>query len=175
MLSKTYAFNCCGREVHTNAATQSVSGAKQEGTTLIEVMVAALIMGIGILGILSLQGRALQFSQQSYLFSQATILAQDMAERMSSNRQALDAYRNNPATASTDCTQNTCSSAQLAAWDRFHWEEAVKNNLPAGRGVVALAPGGGAYVISVEFVAERDSSGSSSLETVKLLVAAAND
>ena len=141
----------------------------QGGASLIEVMVAALIMGIGLLGILSLQGRALQFNHQSYLFSQASILAQDMAERMSSNASAIDDYRGNPSSAGVDCNLNSCSNNQLAAWDKFHWQEAVKNTLPQGEGSVVLSANGEAYIISVEFNAERDSA-NNDLESVRLVV-----
>ena len=65
---------------------------KQSGAGMIEVMVSALIMAIGLLGVFGMQIRSLQFSQQAYFYSQATFYAQDMAERIFVNSDAIDSY-----------------------------------------------------------------------------------
>lgn len=53
-----------------------------DGFTLIEVLVSMLIMGIGLLGISLLQGRALLSNQDALLYSQANLLAYDLADRI---------------------------------------------------------------------------------------------
>lgn len=109
--------------------------ALQKGATLIEVMVAVLVLGIGLLGILSLQGRSLQYSQQAYSYSQATILSQDIAERIRANpdEDARERYQINfgaDANAATDCSQATCTTIQMARWDLSTWQDDVEELLP---------------------------------------------
>lgn len=43
----------------------------QMGISFIEVLVTAIILGVGMLGIISLQTTGLQYNQQGYLYSQA--------------------------------------------------------------------------------------------------------
>jgi type IV pilus assembly protein PilV len=58
----------------------------QRGVSLIEVLVTALIMGVGLIGMATLQSKSTQFNQGAYLRSQANLLAYDIAERMRTNR-----------------------------------------------------------------------------------------
>jgi type IV pilus assembly protein PilV len=58
----------------------------QAGSTLIEVIVALLVITIGLLGLLSMQVYTLKGNQSSYLRSQATILAYELADAMRAQR-----------------------------------------------------------------------------------------
>ena len=102
---------------------------RQAGFSLIEVMVAAFVLGIGILGIVGLQVLSLKGTQQSSMRNQATAIIYGLAEKMRANIQGtidgkynltkaeFDAY--NCATAVTTCASNTatCDSDQLAKFD----------------------------------------------------------
>ena len=55
---------------------------KQSGVGLIEIMVAVLVLGIGILGIASTQIISLQMNTQSQNRSQAVLLAEDLLDRI---------------------------------------------------------------------------------------------
>ena len=57
---------------------------RQAGFTLIEVLVAALLLSIGLVGLAGLQGASLMNNQRSFMRSQVTALAYDLADR--SNR-----------------------------------------------------------------------------------------
>lgn len=59
----------------------------QRGVSMIEVLVTLVILSIGLLGIVSLQIRTLQFNQDAYYRSQANVLLYDMAERSRSHPQ----------------------------------------------------------------------------------------
>jgi len=64
---------------------------EQAGSTLIEVIVALLVITIGLLGLLAMQVYTLKANQSAYLRSQATILAYELADAMRAQRvQALD-------------------------------------------------------------------------------------
>jgi type IV pilus assembly protein PilV len=64
---------------------------KQRGFTLIEILVAMLILTVGILGVAAMQLVSFQTNQSAYSRSQATYLAQDMFDRIRANP---DGYNN---------------------------------------------------------------------------------
>ncbi|MEH6550499.1 MAG: type IV pilus modification protein PilV [Pseudomonadales bacterium] len=64
----------------------------QQGMGLIEVLVALMVLAIGLLGMLNMQSKGLQFNQAGYYRSQALFLAEDIVERMRSNRDSINSY-----------------------------------------------------------------------------------
>ncbi len=54
----------------------------QQGLTLIEVLIALIVLSIGLLSIATLQLRSLQYSQSSFERSIAVMQANDLVERM---------------------------------------------------------------------------------------------
>lgn len=74
------------------------------GLTLVEVLVALLVLSIGLLGLAGLQMTVLRSNHSAYQRSQATLLAQDITERLQANRAAaLDG-------AYDDCTHPDCAT-----------------------------------------------------------------
>lgn len=65
---------------------------RQAGTSLIEVLVTMIILSIGLLSLVGLQGRLHVLQVESYQRSQAILLLQDMANRLALNRNAADTY-----------------------------------------------------------------------------------
>ncbi|SDI52699.1 type IV pilus assembly protein PilV [Pseudomonas delhiensis] len=59
------------------------------GAGLIEVLVALLVLTVGGLGMLALQSRAVQNTQEATLQGNAVMLAHDLLEMMRSNRDAV--------------------------------------------------------------------------------------
>jgi type IV pilus assembly protein PilV len=57
----------------------------QEGMTLIEVLVAMLILGVGLLGAAMVQLNALKYTDSSRMTSQASFIAYDMLDRIRAN------------------------------------------------------------------------------------------
>ncbi len=55
------------------------------GFTLIEVLIAMLVLAVGLLGLAGLQATSLRNNQSAYNRSQATQLAYDLADRMRAN------------------------------------------------------------------------------------------
>ena len=58
----------------------------QRGTTLIETLVALLVLSIGLLGVAALQITSLQNNRGAHMRSQASVLAYAIADRMRANR-----------------------------------------------------------------------------------------
>ncbi|MGG7674418.1 type IV pilus modification protein PilV [Pseudomonas sp. WC2] len=57
----------------------------QEGMTLIEVLVALLILTVGLLGAAAVQLNALKYTDSSRMTSQASFIAYDMMDRIRAN------------------------------------------------------------------------------------------
>lgn len=112
------------------------------GFTLIETMVALLIISVGMIGVAVLHGQALSASGTAIRRSQAIGLAGDISDRIRVNRGAQAAYEN--AAADNNCDDPTggggvdCSPAEMAAHDLFVWEAQVAQSLPGGQGEVEV-------------------------------------
>lgn len=115
----------------------------QAGVTLVEVLIALLLLAFGLIGIAAMQTAAINNNVVSAQYTQAATLVQNMAERMRANRDGVVnnryAFPVGPVTASppVDCSQNVCSSADQAAWDIAAWYATATpvnplGNVPAG-------------------------------------------
>ncbi len=114
-----------------------------KGFTIIEVLVAMVILSIGVLGLGVLQLTSVQNTQGGYLRSQATILAYDMIDSMRANIPAVASgdYRITFAQATpvaADCygLGANCTTDQMATSDLSRWRTLLGNYLPAGSGQV---------------------------------------
>ncbi|WP_140634503.1 type IV pilus modification protein PilV [Methylibium rhizosphaerae] len=97
--------------------SSSARARASRGVTLVEVLVAVLVMSIGMLGIAGLQARALKFSQSSYERSVAVIQAQSIVDSMRANSLAAksNAY-NIPRKCDTRAASESQADRDLAAW-----------------------------------------------------------
>lgn len=113
----------------------------ERGFTLIESMVALLVMSIGLIGIAALHGQGLNASRTAIYRTTAINLSADMADRIRANRVAGTAYGN--AAADNNCDPNSgpavdCTPTELAEHDLFVWEALVSDSLPNGTGEVTV-------------------------------------
>lgn len=122
---------------------------RQRGSTLIEVLVALLVLSIGLVGLAALQSNGLKFNHSSYLRTQSTILMYDIIDSMRANRSAaLD----------TSCyvvglSGSVPSCDAVATADINNWKTNLAAQLPSGDGAVALKGGttGRVYTITVQW------------------------
>jgi type IV pilus assembly protein PilV len=91
---------------------------RQQGFSLIEVLVTIAILMIGLLGLAALQTNATVAEMEAYQRSQALVLVQDMADRISANKWNSDSYvRDN-----LGATIDTCASyTAIADKDLCEW------------------------------------------------------
>ncbi len=128
---KELALQQCNKPSRTYIVRQKLTclNKNQSGFSLMEVMVAAFVLGIGILGIVGLQALSLKGTQQSSMRHNASALMYSLVEKMRANvegsqdghynltKAEYDAY--NCSTVVTSCTSNSvsCSAEQLADYD----------------------------------------------------------
>ncbi|MCJ7557055.1 MAG: type IV pilus modification protein PilV [Gammaproteobacteria bacterium] len=122
------------------------SGAR--GFSLVEVLVALLVISIGMLGLAALYVETLRMNRTAIYRTQAVNLASDMAERIRANAAAGVAYAG--AGADSGCNDGAgvavaCTPIQMAAQDVFDWQQTTAGLLPNGNAaLVFVAAGGGA-------------------------------
>lgn len=116
----------------------------QRGFSLIESLVAIVVMALGILGILGVQMRNLTDTQTGVRRAQAIRLIEDLGERLQNNPDALSnlsAYTATPG-AATNCTTSACTPADLAKSDIWQWRTNVTRVLPGAQAIVFIPQGG---------------------------------
>ncbi len=133
------------------------------GFTLIEVLIAMLVMSLGLLGVAATLVTAMHSANSNYLKQLAVQSTYDMADRMRSNLLAASTPNSgNPyitalsapsATAPTpNCTATACTTpAAMAAYDVWQWKTALRNDLPEGLGSIAVvaAPTGNKALVTI--------------------------
>jgi type IV pilus assembly protein PilV len=114
---------------------------RQRGFTLVESLVAMVVISVGMLGIAAMYVEGLRASRTSVYRTIAIELASDLADRIRANATALGAYAG--AGANNNCVNGgaDCTPAQLAADDLFWWNAGVQTRLPGGATVVNFVNG----------------------------------
>lgn len=117
------------------------------GFTLVEVLVAIIVLSIGLLGVMSMQVIGMKNNHSAYLRTQATLLAYDYSDILRThinsvnNSTFFDATYNIPSSVSdaeaNACTSSNCSADNMANADRARWSKSVIDSLPSGSGNVA--------------------------------------
>lgn len=133
--------------------TTQMKNTKQEmtGFTMIEVLVAVLVISIALLGLASLQAQGLSNNFSAYNRTQAALLANDMADRIRAN--PIEAA--NPTgqynfvtgpTADPGCLAAPCNTTEMAQHDIAVWYNGLTNIL-SGTGTIVR--NGSVYNVTV--------------------------
>lgn len=118
--------------------------ASECGVAMVEILVSLLILSLGAMGLAGLQFYGLKFNHSSYERSQATTIAYALADKMRANQAqaAASAYaltRGSTPPSGTDCLANSCTPAQLAAYDLSTWFTQLQAALAGGSASVTCA------------------------------------
>lgn len=145
----------------------SVSFMNQHGASMLEILVALVVIALGLLGIAGMNIIGLKDSNLAYQYSVATLQAQDMAERIGANRVGISRYDAitwwtagdvQPTSCVSVCTEvdgviscssPACTTAQMAADDSWRWNYNNRTMLPSGNGSVTEDDGD--YLIAVRW------------------------
>jgi len=104
---------------------------RQGGFTLIEAMVALMILSIGMVGLAYLQATGMRLTSTSNTRTQAAILAADLMDRIRSHGYANIGDFDNITIANTNGTPpETCDATSTAIEDEITcWSESVERSL----------------------------------------------
>jgi type IV pilus assembly protein PilV len=102
------------------------------GFTLVEVLIALIILSVGMLGIAGLYVHSMQAGRTSLFRHHAVTLAGDVADRIRANPRAAAAYA--LAGGNNNCVDGgvNCTPGQMAANDIFLWDQQAADTLPNG-------------------------------------------
>lgn len=133
---------------------------RQTGAGLIEVLIAVLVLAVGLLGFAGLQTQALRMNYDALQRSRASMMAEDLFDRMRANRQGAltgSGYEFTNMTADDvlpavlpDCNVSDCNPDQMAAWDVNDWLTRLTDASPGAE--ASMTEDGGRYVITIRLV-----------------------
>ena len=103
----------------------------KRGFTLMEVLVALVVLSIGLLGMAGMQLFSLSSNRDAYIRTQATYFAYDLIDKIRANRNVAlvggynTAFSAIPAFINCQTTTSNCSPNQLANFDLLQWKCAL--------------------------------------------------
>jgi type IV pilus assembly protein PilV len=135
----------------------------QTGSSLIEVLIAILIFGLGMLGMVGLMAATAKYQSGNQARVQISNTIENIGERIRSNigqangylapgnpiastgytysatfaaQQAVTLASLWPVPASSDCMLVDCTAAQREAYDMRVWRAQLKQSMPGGSGII---------------------------------------
>ena len=117
---------------------------RSAGFSLVESLVALVVLSIGMLGIAALYVESLRSGRTALVRTQAVTLAGDIADRIRANRAAEEAYEDAVTRDDTDADCEPggggCTPADLAHHDKAVWLGEIEDALPGGTGTIDCDP-----------------------------------
>ena len=135
----------------------------QKGTTLIEVLVAMLIVSIGVLGHAKMQIRSMDIAQQANFSQIANTALLDLSQRMRANSGVVSSFTmnnlssGNSISSSKDCASESCTNTEFATYEVSEWFTHLQINLPSPRFSVGQA--GDLYTLTLIWDAAKTGAG----------------
>ena len=130
------------------------------GFTLLEVLIALLIFSLGMMGLAGLMVVSVKTNQSAYQRTQASFLAQSMADRMRANISKVNDYNGDyDASTAGPSSCSSCDPDDLLDRDRKVWSRQLIESLPPNTTanincdgtVIPASSGAGTYDGTCEF------------------------
>ncbi len=121
-----------------NKRSGPVCVGRQRGVSIVESLVALVVITVGMLGIAGLYLSSMQASRTAKVRTHAVELAASIADRIRANRDAGTAYDTagySSAPATQDCSTARCDPDALAQDDLSRWLTDLRDTLPGGEAV----------------------------------------
>jgi len=136
---------------------------RHAGFSLLEVMIANVILAIGVLGISALQITSNVMTESSMHRAQAAALAVEIVERMRVNTSEAKAGSYNITTLPTltsDCsgTSADCTTGQMKDHDLRVWSARVVDLLPSGTATISSTVDSGTVPVDITVTMQWDDS-----------------
>lgn len=150
---------------------------RMTGFTMVESLVALVVISVGMLGIAGLYLASLKAGRTASLRVQAINLVSDMADRIRANKNGKAAYgsaKYDGAPGAYECTKATCTSDKMAENDLNSWFATINDSLRSLGAVgsvtyvVPAAPEIPRYVISISWREAGEDQESTVAATVQL-------
>lgn len=138
----------------------SSASSKHGGFTLLEALIALVILSVGLLGVAKLVLGAVHADDSAYMRGQATQLAYELLDQMRANRPGGTAGNYTypgTAPANNNCSTVACTPLALAQLDLYNFNSRVQQALPSGKFTVAMATDAFADTIATITVSWDDS------------------
>ena len=101
------------------------AGSHEQGFTLVEGMLASVILAVGLLALSGMQSIALVKNVDANEMTKVTSLAADMMERIQFNRRNAVSYQGIDTTSASTCTAISASAQPMANGDCTLWASLV--------------------------------------------------
>lgn len=120
---------------------------KESGFTLLEILIAMLVLSIGLMGLAGLMASSMKNNLSASHRTQATWMAYDIIDRMRANRaSAIAGDYGSSLGAPVTCTV-AAPTGTVPAQDIAAWKSQLGCVLPAGNGSIVVTNAGRATVI----------------------------
>jgi len=156
--------------------SKTANGFYEQGIGMVEMLVALVLLGVGLLGALSLQANGLQSNQRASFVTEAHFLAQDMSEKIiaygstmsngnsGANEGEYDGIDTGSATyLDPGCGSigASCAMDKTIELDQFKWQQSLNNSgLPSVRGMVSW----NASTYTIRVMWDRDRTGATGMD-----------
>ncbi|MEJ2132428.1 MAG: type IV pilus modification protein PilV [Gammaproteobacteria bacterium] len=125
------------------------------GFSLLEVLVAIVVVATGVLGVAALQIMTMQNNTSALFRTQATQLAYDIIDRARANPDGDYAVAlADAAPAIPNCMSQDCAPAEMSDYDLGVWLSDVITTLPDGDGEITM--NGNLLTVTVQWDDSRD-------------------
>jgi type IV pilus assembly protein PilV len=129
--------------------TRHLAQRRASGFTLIEVLVALIVLSIGLLGVAGMQITGLRANQSAGSRTQASYLADDIIDRMRANNTSARNGDYNIATMGGTVTGTTTAALDVQAW------VAELLSLPSGQGQIQVNAATNIATVTIQWVDSR--------------------
>lgn len=152
-----------------------INAYKTRGSSMVETMVALFVLGVGLLGTLSLQLQSVKANKSAANYAQASYLAHDIVEAIRSDRENAADYEIAAADGVYDSADSAtlqqclgataCSRAQIVEMQKTRWLAKLAETLPDGSGQIDYDPSGDEFVtVTVKFTVDYGDADKNSQE-----------
>jgi type IV pilus assembly protein PilV len=135
------------------------------GFSLLEVLIALLVFSLGLLGMAGLTLLSIRTNHSAYLRTQASFIAEVMADRMRANivgvwNDAYDGtYPNGAADPACDTGSTGCSPADVVVRDQWAFNSQLAQFLPNSSATITCTPTAGAAASAQDLLRRRPYNG----------------
>lgn len=148
---------------------------KQAGTSLLEVLIAVVVLSVGLLGLAGLQVAGLRVNQGAMQRSQATMLAYDVLDRMRSDRTAALAGKYDVGSASPVPSSDLAKSGNLSL---KQWGLSLSRALVGAEGRIcrtnnptsmACVGAGEYFIVEIRWIDDNDRKADATKQTISVM------